>query len=76
MKCKTCRYWTAERPFSFGICDGITPEMKIVPLPPLVDKKGQLQQRGKLLEVRSGVTGCGTHITTPENFYCSNWRNK
>jgi hypothetical protein len=76
MKYKTCRYWTAERPFKSGVCVGITPETKIVPLPPLVDKKGQLRKRGKLLVVRSGVIGCGNHITTPEDFYCKNWRKK
>jgi hypothetical protein len=75
MKCRTCKHWTYQ-PHGLGVCNGLTQEFKIVTLPPVPDKKGKLQKRGKMLTLRSGVTGLAGRITTPGDWYCKNWRKK
>jgi hypothetical protein len=71
MKCKTCKYWD----YKTKICSGLSAEYKVVPLPPVVDFKGKVQKRGKLLTIRSGVIGVRNPMTQ-EDFYCKNWRQK
>jgi hypothetical protein len=74
MKCRTCKHWKSNS-FETGTCSGLSAEFKVIPLPPVLDKKGNWQKRGKLLRVRSGVSGV-TKVTTPQDFYCKNWRLK
>ena len=75
MKCKSCKFWKYNG-FQMGTCSGLSSEHKVVPLPNTVDKKGNAQKRGKLLQVRSGVTGLTNPVITPEDFYCKNWSRK
>jgi hypothetical protein len=71
MKCKTCKHWNGIS-LGIGTCSGLVPQFKIIPLPSVIDKKGNLQKRSKLLKVRSGVTGVNNPMTTAD-FYCKNW---
>jgi hypothetical protein len=74
MKCKTCKYWDGNS-LNIGTCNGLIPQFKIIPLPPVIDKKGNIQKKSKLLRVRPGVTGVNNPMT-PADFYCKNWSNK
>ena len=76
MKCKSCKFWTYNG-FQMGTCSGLSSQHKVIPQPPVIDKKGNLQKRGKIVQVRSGViSGLDNYVLTPENFYCRNWRKK
>jgi hypothetical protein len=74
MRCKTCKHWDSTE----SICSGITSSHKVVQLPSILDKKGNPQKRGRLLQIRSGIslTGIGVKVVTPEDFYCKNWSRK
>ena len=74
MKCKTCKYWN-NTSFGLGTCNGLNPEFKVFSLPSVIDKKGNQQKRGKLVQIRSGVIGVSNPIT-PQDFYCKNWSKR
>jgi hypothetical protein len=74
MKCRTCKHWKSNL-FETGTCSGLSAEFKVIPLPSVLDKKGNWQKRGKLLRVRSGVSGIA-EVITPQDFYCKNWNQK
>lgn len=60
-----------------GVCSGLSGETKVVSLPDTIDKKGNVQKRGKLLKVRSGViSGLTNYVLTPEDWFCKNWSRK
>jgi hypothetical protein len=69
-KCKTCKYWTPQN-FKLGSCSGIFPTSTIIPIPN--QPKGK--PNGKLVTT-PGIISNATFVTTREDWYCKNWKQK
>lgn len=60
-----------------GACTGLSSQVMVISQPPRIDGKGNLQKRGKMIRVRSGVVaGLMGHVVTPEDWCCKNWKAK